>query len=249
MKVGLKLWSSNPAKVVEESKFADFVEVLPVDMKSLAKFAKYDYEYTVHVPHEYFGFSPLMDYKKSLKLVKRTTEAAKKLKAGWMVMHTGRIKGKPTENAINAAAKAIAKLAKEARYDKTILENSIVNEIRKGEEISYVGYNYEQMKQLLEESGVGFCLDLEHAAIAAHQLGLDYEKLVASLMKLKPDYFHLSGTKPDKYGPYGHHLSIFDSDIDNDFVKKTIQKANKPVCLETPIDTAQRRKEYEFLKS
>ncbi len=249
MKVGIKLWSSNKQEIIDQSGFADFVEVLPVDLKSISKFASKKYEYTTHVPHEYFGFYPSLRYEKTLKLVRLTLKAAKKLNSSWMVMHTGRIKGKATEEATTGAVKAVARLAKEANYSKMILENSIVSETHKGEKIRYFGYSYEQIKRLLEATNAGFCLDLEHAAIAAFQLGIDYKELVTSLLKLKPDYFHLSGAKLLEYGPKGHHISIFEGDLDRNFVREVLRKAKKPVCLETPIDIEQRKKEVEFLKS
>ena len=65
MKIGIKLWSSNPSKYIESAGFADFVEVLPVDEKSVARFAKHKHNYTVHVPHEYFGYYPAMHYEKT----------------------------------------------------------------------------------------------------------------------------------------------------------------------------------------
>lgn len=248
MEVGIKLWSSNPDKYVEEAGFADFVEVLPVDMEGIERLARKKYAYTVHVPHEVFDFSPMLNYKKSQELLKLTLEAAKKLKASWMIMHTGYLNQPPDEETEARSITAVAKLAREANYPKLILENSVVKEDYKGRKRNYIFYSYEQIKQMMEESGAGFCLDLEHAAIAAYQLGVEYEAYVAKLMKLKPDYFHLSGTKPHMYGPYGHHLSIFEGNIDLEFVKRLLKKAGKPVCLETPIDIEQRKKEVRFLK-
>lgn len=258
MEVGIKLWSTNPAKYVEDSDFADFIEVLPRSRKSLEKFARRPHNYTVHVPHEVFGFSPVLNMKKSQKLLQHAVNAAKKLGAELIVMHTGYLKKAPDQKTISNTIKSAARLAKTASYGRILLENSVLEGtfgIDKGK--YYACYNHEQMKEVLELSGAGFCLDFEHAAIAAHQLGLDYKGYVATLMKLKPEYFHLSSIKLSKlYSKIwseGHHVSIFEGDIDLNFVKETLKKANrqanKPVCLETPIEVSQRKKEVEFLKS
>ncbi len=254
MEVGIKLWSTNPVKYIDNSEFADFIEVLPRNARSLDKFARRKRKYIIHVPHELFGFSPIHNMRKSQKLLQHAVNAAKKLKAELLVMHTGRIKEEPNEEFIRKAIKAAAKLAKTVSYGRILVENSYPKsafDIDKGN--YYLCYDYEHVKDLLEMSGAGFCLDFEHAAIAARQLGLDYKSFVAKLMKLKPEYFHFSGTRlpklPSGTSSEGHHMSIFEGDIDLNFVKKTIKRANKPVCLETPVDIEQRKREVAFLKS
>ena len=246
MEVGIKMWSTNPIKYIEDSDFADFIEVLPRSVKSLEKFARRPYNYTVHVPHEIFGFSPILNMKKSQKLLNQAIAAAKKLKAEVLIMHSGYLKEKPDEKTIKEGIRSVANLAKNASYGTVLIENSYPEcfiELEKGK--YYLSYDYERLRELLELSGAGFCLDFEHAAIAAHQLGLDYNRYVATLMKLEPEYFHLSGTS---LASGKHHSTIFEGDIDLEFVKKILKKANKPVCLETPIDIEQRKREVAFLK-
>ncbi|MBI2143963.1 TIM barrel protein [Candidatus Woesearchaeota archaeon] len=248
MKVGVKLWSTNPPEQFgQAAKFADFIEVMPVDTESVGRLPNTWFSYTVHVPHERFGFSPLLDLEKSQQLLQQATSAARKLKAETIVMHTGFLKEAPGKPTTEKAIKAAAKLARTAGYGRLLIENSIPKDrFKDGSDRYFVCYDYEQIKSIMEASGAGFCLDLEHAAITAYQLGLDYNQFVSQLMKLKPEYFHLSGTR---LATNGHHTSIFEGNIDREFVKKLLQKANKPVCLETPLDTEQRKKEVEFLKN
>ncbi|MBI2581171.1 TIM barrel protein [Candidatus Woesearchaeota archaeon] len=251
MEVGIKLWSSNPVKYVDKSEFADFIEVLPRSERSLDKLARRKRKYTIHVPHELFGFSPIHNMRKSRKLLDQAVGAAKKLKAGLIIMHTGLVEEEPDEEFVRKAAKAVAKLAKTVSYGRLLIENSYPKaafDIEKGK--YYICYDYEHLRELLEITGAGFCLDFEHAAIAAHQLGIDYKRFVAGLMRLKPEYFQLSGVRLNtRVYSKGHHQSIFEGAIDPDFVKETVKKANKPVCLETPVDIEQRKKEVEFLKN
>ena len=246
MKVGIKLWSTNPVEYVEAAGFADFVEVMPVDVESLSKFAGRQYSYTVHVPHESFGFNPVLDLRKSRTLLERGIAAAKQLKSNRLVMHASHFFEKPDKWAVRKAIEMTAKLGKASGFPGLLIENSTVYEVVKDRTRHYIGYSYEQMKALLELTGAGFCLDLEHAAIAAHQLGISFKQQVKELMQLEPDYFHLSGAR---FSPQGHHLSLFEGDVDKDFARDVLRKAKKPVCLETPINMGQRKREIEFLKN
>ncbi len=248
MKVGIKLWSTNPVEYIESAGFADFVEVMPVDAESLEKFTGRPYSYTVHVPHESFGFNPALDPKKSRELLEQGIAAAKKLKGSRLIMHASHFFEKPDEQEVQKAITITAKLGKEAGFAGLLIENSTVYEVVKDRTRHYIGYSYEHMKALLELSGAGFCMDLEHVAIAASQLGITFQKHANELLRLKPDYFHLSGATLSDFTPKGHHLSLFEGDVDKDFAKSVIKKANKPVCLETPIDISQRKREVEFLK-
>ncbi len=246
MKVGIKLWSTNPVEYVDGAGFADFVEVMPVDEKSLQKFIGRSYEYTTHVPHESFGFNPALDLEKSRKLLEQGILAAKKLKSEKLVMHASHFFEKSNEQAIHKAIVTTAKLAKESGFEGLLIENSTIYEHVGDHTRYYIGHSYEQIKELLELSGTGFCLDLEHVAIAANQLGISFQEHANSLLKLKPEYFHLSGAR---FSPtHGHHLGLFEGDVDKEFAREVLRKAKKPVCLETPIDMAQRKKEVEFMK-
>ncbi len=251
MKVGIKLWSTNPQRYAEEAGFADFIEVMPVTLESVERLAKRKREYTIHVPHEEFGFSPVSDFRKSQKLLQRAAAAAKILKAESLVMHTGYFNHSPSKAEVSEGIKAAARLVKSNPYGKILVENSVPVDVCKTDRGKhYFCYDHGELKELLETSGSGFCLDLEHAAITAHSLGKSYEDHVNELMKLRPDYFHLSGARVAEVDDTGeaHHLSILEGDIPLGFIKRLLRKANKPVCLETPIDTAQRKKEVAFLK-
>jgi deoxyribonuclease IV len=240
MEVGLKFWSRNPVEYIDEAKFADFLEVLPVDEKSLEKFEGRDYRYAIHVPHENFGFSPAVDLKTSKKLLYMSIKAADRLKAEWIIMHSG-----AAGDDVEKAMKAIIALVKEANDNRILIENSgIITYDDKREEDPKIAHDIDELKRLLE-SGMGFCLDMEHAAVVAKQYGFDYEEYLDKLAKLKPDYVQVSGTKLD-LGK--RHLSIFDSVIKPEFVKSFAKGINKPLCLETPLDMDQRKKEVEFLK-
>ncbi|MBI2140952.1 TIM barrel protein [Candidatus Woesearchaeota archaeon] len=246
MEVGIKLWSKNSVSCIDEADFADFIEVLPTSTSSISKFQRRKRKYVIHVPHEIFGFSPLVNMEKSRKLLDLAVTAARKLKARLLIMHGGFAKGNPDEETIAEGLSKVAKLAKTVSYGRLLIENSIPKgtfHIDQGKH--YICYSYEQLRRVIEESGIGFCLDFEHAKITAHQLGLDFRDHIAELMRLRPEYFQLSGVK---LAANMHHTTIFNSDIDLKFVKRILKKANKPVCLETPLDVEQRRKEVAFLK-
>ncbi|HIG98519.1 TPA: TIM barrel protein [Candidatus Woesearchaeota archaeon] len=246
MRVGIKLWSRNDKRHFDEAGFADFIEVMPVDMQSALKVAKRKGCYTVHIPHEGFGFDPLRNYALSEKLLNLALEAGGKLNAECYIMHTGMLEQKPDEETRQKALKSIARLAKSANTDKIVIENSGYRSLFNGEPTyNHLCYSPDELKEILELSGAGFCLDFEHASITAAALGTSYERIIDGLMKLKPDYFQISGTR---HSTGERHLSIFEGDLELDIAKRELKKADKPVCLETPLDTGQRKREVEFLK-
>ena len=112
VEVGIKLWSTNPVEYIESAGFADFVEVMPVDLESLVKFSKKEYNYTVHVPHESFGFNPVLDLRKSRTLLERGIAAAKQLKSSRLIMHASHFLEKPDEQAVKKAIAALLSTAK-----------------------------------------------------------------------------------------------------------------------------------------
>jgi endonuclease IV len=95
------------------------------------------------------------------------------------------------------------------------------------------GYNPDQVKELIGESGKGFCLDLHHAAKAAVSIKRDYKELIRDFLSLKPKLFHISDgdCKYEK----DHHQDIGTGSFDFTFFKECIEKTeSRMITLETP---------------
>ncbi len=237
MEVGVKFFSHN--KIVKKDfEFADFVEVLPVPGNPVGVFGSMKFKYRVHCPHDAFGFNP-SDTKNSSKneaIIKEAIAAADRLKADTIVVHAGF--NTPKLKLKNPKKTAMEFMQK--HFDKRIcMENLLPVD----KDMVWVAYSPEEIAEF-KDLGFGFCLDFGHAVDTATHLKKDYKEYVNEFVRLKPDYFHLSGTLNGK----DRHASIFDTDADVGFFKQIIKKAGKPVCLETPLDSERRRKEVEFLK-
>ena len=240
MEVGIKLWSRDHTALADCG-FADFIEVMPVPGVSLERFKSYDYKYAIHAPHSEFGLNladPKLE-KKNMELLSLAVKAADELNADVIVVHTGFTSDKlkiknPVEN-INA-------FFKKFRDERFHVENLLAAEASR----VYSGKTPEELTEITAPFGFKFCFDFGHAIGAANTKGIDYKKLVDAFLKLKPDYFHLSGTNLDK--EVDGHLSLFDGNLDISWAKKIIAKRNRPVCLETPLNIEQRKKEVKLLK-
>ncbi len=238
METGLKFFSSN--KIAKKDyDFADFIEILPVPDNPLGVFEKIKARYRIHCPHDQFGFNPsdIKNTDKNKKILQLSVDAADSLNADLIVVHAGFNTRKL--NISNPKQKAMD-LLKEHFDSRMCIENVLPVD---GEMI-WVGYSHEDIAEF-KDSGFKFCLDFGHAIDTATRLKKDKKGFIEEFLKLKPDYFHLSGTQ----NGFDRHLSILDSDMNLEYIKGLIKKAGKPVCLETPLDTEKRKKEIRFLKS
>ncbi|MBI3034161.1 hypothetical protein HYY72_03295 [Candidatus Woesearchaeota archaeon] len=237
MEVGIKFYSHN--RVTEKAiDFADFVEILPVPGNPEGVFPGFRKKYRIHCAHYSFGFNPSNPKARKLNeaIVKEAVKVADELKADRIVVHAGfnsNVLGirEPLKNSLSFLTEF---------FDRRMcIENLLLVD----EDMSDVGYSPGEIAQFTD-NGFKFCLDFGHAVATASQLKMDYKDYIGEFVKLKPHYFHLSGTLKGE----DKHLSIFEADTDIGFFRGIIRKSGMPVCLETPLDSAVRKKEVEFLK-
>ncbi len=235
MQTGLKFYSTN--KVTEKDfSFADFIEVLTVPENPVGDFDNFDKKFRIHCPHSEHGFNPCAKNENNTRILKIATDAADKLNADIIVVHSGFNTDKLN---IRDAKKNAMEFLTEHFDERLCVENLMPQD----SEMKWITYLPEHLT-VYRDSGFKFCLDFGHAIETATQLKKNYKDFIQDFLRLKPDYFHLSGTQKGR----DMHLSILDSDADVEFMKKAILKAGKPVCLETPLDTGKRKKEVESLK-
>ncbi len=237
MEVGVKFYSHN--KVSEEDfDFADFVEILAVPGNPIGVFGSFRAKFRVHCPHDAFNFNPsnAKREERNTAMLRETIMAADQLNADRIVVHAGY--NSPKLKIRDCKKNAIAFL--KANFDSRIC---IENLLPKDGDLTWVAYSPEEIAEF-RDLGFRFCLDFGHAVGTASHFGLDYKDYISRFVNLKPDYFHLSGT----INGVDRHQSILVADTDLEFMKQIIRRAGKPVCLETPVITGQRRKEVEFLK-
>ena len=70
----------------------------------------------------------------------------------------------------------------------------------------------EVIRQVVQESGCGLLLDIPHARISAHNLGLDEREYLTSLPVESIRELHVTGLHTNQFGFLQDHLSMLESD-------------------------------------
>jgi hypothetical protein len=124
----------------------------------------------------------------------------------------------------------------------------------------HLGRNYEEIIEIVSETGVKTCLDFTHAAefVARHMSdrnGFSPNNFIKKLLALKPPHFHLADTNLDLVFNKNYsevHLNLWEGNMGNiDFIKACFLKIpGAAVTLETPQQDLQKQiKEINYLKS
>ncbi|OIQ04882.1 MAG: hypothetical protein COV98_01600 [Candidatus Altarchaeum sp. CG12_big_fil_rev_8_21_14_0_65_33_22] len=226
MKFGLKLWSKNKDLIGEACKlinenFFHYVELFYVPGTEIKPFLDHNIPYIIHNSTERFGVNIGDKTKKefNLKIINTCINWANKLNAKYIIQHADYGSFEDAKN-----------LLKEVHDERIVIEN-MPNAGINGEKM--IGYEPEQLKELMDIGDFGFCLDFGHAAKAAVSMGKNYRGHINEFLKLKPDMFHISDC--DLKNGIDEHLNIGEGDIDFKFLKECILSENSEnVTLETP---------------
>lgn len=227
IKFGIKLWSTNHQWFAEaKERFVkqefDFLElyVVPGTFDAEKLSILQEMPVNIHVPTEE-EFNLLAEREKNLKVIEEARKFADFFHSEYIIVHPGRAQNlEIPENNWNLL-----------QDHRIIIENVPIKPIGGG--IPFQGYNYEQLQELLEKSGRGFCLDFSHAFKAAKSLQLNPKEFTKKLLLLKPTVFHVVS---------GHleieedeHLNLWEGDFDLKWIKQTILKSkSRLVVFETP---------------
>jgi len=194
-KIGLKLHSTNIALIpdtlrLKKEKFFDYIElfVVPGSKKnSLEQWKEKNFSYILHAPHSYSGLNlSLRNCESKNRLLIEEVEAFRvALKPAKIIFHPG-IQGSPHETIrqILLFKKDYTKL-----FDLALIENKPKIGL-KGE--TCVGSSPEEIKQIVTETGMGFCLDIGHAIYYTAWADLQYEEIIDEFLKISPFIYHLS---------------------------------------------------------
>ena len=89
------------------------------------------------------------------------------------------------------------------------------------------------MKEILEVSGAGFCLDFTHAIKSAKSQNIDAKEFINKLMTLNPKVFHVCDA--DSEEEKDQHMNLGKGNLDLAFIKsKILENGSKMVVFETP---------------
>lgn len=219
MKLGLKLYTCNLNLLDKYKDLFDFFEVLIEADFDVSKLKHYSKEITIHAAHSSFGFD-LSDPKKeklNKEILDKAKEAADIVNSKYIIVHPGHNKNENSE-------KVMLNFLKDNFDKRFVFENSINNE----DQICLFS-TPKEIKRLLDKFDIKMCLDFAHATCSANFLGKDVKKFIKDFLKLKPEYFHVSGISLDAKRDMHKHLF----EVENDYEYLKWINKNKYICLET----------------
>ncbi len=188
-KLGLKVWSNNKGyhrdavKIAEEG-ICDFVEIYVIP-DTFAEYSELwqglNVPVVIHAPHYSHGMNlgEKTKYDLNMKLMEESIKFADKLKSETIIIHPG-MEGKKEEcvrQIISAFDKRVI-LENKPYYGKNGLKCN--------------GAEIEELKYIVENSKIGFCLDFGHAICAANALTIDIWQYLKETIMLRPKMYHLT---------------------------------------------------------
>ena len=201
-KFGAKTFDSESFldKFVEES---DFFEVQAIQSNDYSFLKKYDKKIVVHSEHSGFdvNISNLSKYEFNLKAINFAKEVADLCQAEKIVIHPGYNEG------ANCSLENVISFLRENFDSRFCIENVPY------EAFGYVkfGSSVDEIKRIVDETGVGFCFDINHAILYSVSVGLDYWDVLKDFEELSPRHYHLCGHNL-KVGK--DHFNFCDGDLD-----------------------------------
>lgn len=231
---GLKLWSINEnymdtAKKLYDEKVYDYIELYAIP-SSFDKYARrwksLNIPYIIHAPHFMHGinFSVAEKLNDNMKLAREALKYADYLCADKIIFHPG----------INGDYKQTAYQIKSINDERILIENKPYHVAVETDTLPLnsicVGYNPEQIKYIMQESGAGLCLDIGHGICAANSLNINYISFLKEFMELKPRMFHISDG--EKEGTIDKHYNIGKGNFDFNLLFSIIPD-NAVISVET----------------
>ncbi|MBI4680823.1 MAG: TIM barrel protein [Nitrospirae bacterium] len=240
MKFGLKLWSTNANYKKEairlyEQGIYHYIELYAVPGTydtHINLWKDIGISFVIHAPHFRDGLNLAKKENKNrnILLIKETQEFADMLKADKMVVHPG-IAGRKEE--------AVAQL-NEINDVRILVENKPYYALDDG--LICNGATFEEMQYILDNTKLGFCLDIGHAFCAARGLGEEPMDFLKKFLNLKPEMFHL--TDGDYQSEYDRHDHIGKGNFDIKSLLKLIPQG-KRVTVETIKDSEKSLTDFE----
>lgn len=208
MNLGLKLGSpdniyENAVKDLWQKQAFQYIELLavPNSYKNTIDFWKQIQKqlkipFGIHAPHSGHGMNPSI---KELEFenrerIEETIKFANDLNAEYMIFHPG----------------MVGDLNETVRQYKPFIDNRFLIENKPFialDDRLCLGAKPEEIKFLMENLGVGFCLDFGHAICAANSFKKEPIEFIKEFLELKPKVFHLTDgiytSEKDEHLHYG----------------------------------------------
>ncbi|MEW5922623.1 MAG: TIM barrel protein [Candidatus Zixiibacteriota bacterium] len=187
--LGLKLWSTNytladTASDLIEKGFYSYIELFAVPdsfQDTCFVWKRQKLPYVIHAAHSASGlnFSKADSRSRNLQLASEAFRFADQLDADKVIFHPG----------LDGNLEETISQMKSVVDGRMLIENKPA--IGLGGE-KCIGSTVEEVEKIIDETGVGFCLDLGHAICAANVYRVEPFSLIRRFIKLAPRMFHLT---------------------------------------------------------
>lgn len=190
--VGLKLWSVNTGACQREARrlydagVFDYLELyaVPGTADTLAGWKALEIPCVIHAAHFKHGFNlAKVDCEESNRLIyDEVRRFADELNARYIIFHGG------TFGCISETARQLGAL----NDSRALIENKPCITRDKGQILECRGASVEEIGQVLQQVGCGFCLDIPHALCAANYLELEQMSMLREMNNFQPSMYHLA---------------------------------------------------------
>jgi len=194
MHVGLKVWSTNdfywvPIRRLHGAGVFDFLElfVVPDSDSHLSGWKSFGVPWVLHAPHAHAGLNMSLPgrLEENSRAVRSLEAYALELSPRAVIFHPG------VDGTIEETVRQVALLRKQypASFRDALIENKPAVGL-KGE--ACLGSTPAEIKELKQETTMGFCFDFGHAVCAAATNALDPYDYCSAFLPLSPAMYHLS---------------------------------------------------------
>ena len=231
-KYGLKFWSTNkhyfePTKKLLDTGLYQYVELYIVPgtyKKTINKWKSLKTGYVIHAPNYPKGLN-LADKRSrihNLKIMKEVIQFADALKSKIIIVHPG------TAGDIKETGRQI----KTIKDKRIIVENKPYKSLYGG--LVCNGSSPEEIKHVMTNAGIGFCLDISHAICSANSHKEAPVKYIKKFIELRPKMFHMTDGKYSE--TIDSHLHFGDGNFPIKKILRLIPK-NSMITIEAAKDS------------
>ena len=236
LEIGLKLWSSNLSFIPVAQRLYDqglyrYIELYSVPgtfSDHIGPWKRLPMPFVIHAPHSGHGvnLSRPECAAANTKLIAEARRFADELESEWIILHPG-VAGNIDETVRQIKTIADSRLLIENKPYFSVYDHAVCN-----------GYSPRDIRHVMDETGLGFCLDFSHALSAANALKVDHREWLAQFAQMNPRMFHLSDGDND--GVDDKHLSLGQGSYDLPEIVAFLPGSAK-VTLETEKDEGLQR--------
>ncbi|MFH1608011.1 MAG: TIM barrel protein [archaeon] len=227
MKIGVKTFD-NPLFLKHFKEKVDFFEIQAIQTNDYSFLKNFSLPMMIHAENARWNVDLSDKSKKdfNLKAINFARKIADFSGSKKIIIHPGMKKGRLF------SIDSTIEFLKEVNDKRILVENIIEG----------VGSFPEDIKEIIKETKVGFCFDVNHAIECARGSKLEVFEVIKDFLKLNPSHFHIGGQNG-----YKTHLSLKDFDYDWKEILSLYPK-NSEITLETTIGAKEVEEDVKFIK-